>query len=344
MQGLLPNEQRYQDMERVREAGERAAKLTRQLLGFSRRQMLQLSEIDVNEVVRDVMKLLRHVIGEHIELEFVPHRRLRTLQADGGTLEQILMNLCVNARDAMPEGGKLTIRTENVNLDETFGGTHPEAKPGQYVKISVSDTGTGMDPDVLDHVFEPFFTTKEQGKGTGLGLSMAYGIVKQHEGLIYAYSQPEKGTRFEIYLPISQAEVRNAVAEEKKSGFAGGNETILIAEDDRVVRDFGARVLKEAGYAVITAKDGERALDLLKETANTVDLVLLDVIMPKMGGHAVYSQLKDIQPYARVLFCSGYNPDATETGFVAEQNLQMIQKPYDAETLLRRVRSVLDEA
>ena len=341
--GLSPDVQAYQDMEQVLKGAGRAATLTRQLLAFSRRQMIKPVNLDLSEVVTGLSKMLHRVIGEHIELELDLGADTRTVRADPGTLEQVLMNLCVNARDAMPSGGQLVIQTEHVVLDDAFCETHLWAEPGHYALLSVTDTGVGMPPDVVAHVFEPFFTTKETGKGTGLGLSMVYGIVKQHGGLTHCYSEPSRGTCFKIYLPsVERIAATNQKAEDTSAAQVGGTETILLAEDDEMVRNIAVLTLESGGYRVLVAKDGEEALRLFEEHLEDIQFALLDVVMPKVGGREVSDTIRAFKPCLPVLFSSGYSTSAIHAGFVVEEGLETIQKPYSPNALLRKIREVLD--
>ncbi|MEA2085363.1 MAG: ATP-binding protein [Thermodesulfobacteriota bacterium] len=331
----------YAELKEVMKAAKRATTLISQLLAFSRRQVLELAYLDLNEVIADMMRMLRRVIGEHITLEVISGRDLGTVRADRGQIEQILVNLCVNAHDAMPMGGEITIETENVRIDEKFCESHPWAKPGRYILLSVTDTGCGMDKETLARVFEPFFTTKGIGKGTGLGLSTVYGLVNQHGGMVHVYSEIDKGTTFKIYLILAER-AATAVGHKIEGPIQGGTETILLAEDDIGVRNLSQIILEKAGYTVLTAVDGEEALSVFKNHADEIDLALLDVIMPKLGGRAVFNHIREQRPDIRILFCSGYSMNAVHTDFILDKGLQLIQKPYQRNDLLRRVRDALD--
>lgn len=338
---LSPEDLHREELEQVKSAAQRAADLTRQLLTFSRRQVIAPVDLDLNEVAGNLMKMIRRVIGEHIQLEFIPGYGLRTIYADRGQIEQVLMNLCVNARDAMPEGGKIAIATGNTALDPSFRATHPEAKIGPHVALCVSDTGCGMDPAMLSHIFEPFFTTKDPGKGTGLGLATVYGIVRQHDGLIEVESQEGIGSQFKIYLPSVD---REAVPISHPAPLSGppGRETILLAEDDEAVRQLGKRILENAGYRVLTAGDGEEALGLFERFQDSIDLMLLDVVMPKLGGRALMDRIQSRCARMKFIFASGYSEQALHTGFVLNSGIDLIKKPYRAEELLKRVREVIE--
>ncbi|HOZ46938.1 MAG TPA: response regulator [Candidatus Hydrogenedentes bacterium] len=341
MGDLQPEDRPYQDLQEALEAGQRAAALTEQLLAFSRRQILKPKEVNLNELIAHLMKMIRRVIGEHIELQIVPAPDLALVKADPGRIEQVLTNLFVNARDAMPRGGRITIETENVTLEEpTY--EHPAlARPGRYVMFRVTDTGCGMDEKTRAHIFEPFFTTKGVGKGTGLGLATVYGIVRQHNGFIQASTDIGKGTAFRIYLPALD---RTVVAETPKETIdpKGGNETILIAEDDKPVRNVASRILKQAGYHVLTAADGEEAVRLFEKHSQAIDLILLDVVMPKLNGPQVHERVKTLRPAARVLFTSGYSLSAMAASTVVDEGPRLLQKPYEPDELLAAVRDALD--
>ena len=325
----------------IDQAAERASALTRQLLAFSRRQVLQMEDLNINSVVENVTKMINRVIGEDIRLNVVPGQRMGTVHADCGQMEQVLLNLCVNARDAMPDGGAVTIETENVMMDGEYCDAHAWATPGRYVLLSVTDTGCGMDAQTQTHIFEPFFTTKELGKGTGLGLATVYGIVAQHQGMIQVYSEEGRGTTFKVYLPSFERPA-STVGTKVVGRATGGTETILVAEDDEALRKLIARVLNDAGYAVLLAADGEEALTIFTKHAMNIDMCLLDVVMPKVGGKTVYDVLRRQYPRLRFLFSSGYSTNAIHTDFVLKDGIELIQKPYAPGALLRKVRQVLD--
>ena len=341
MDGLPPSEQRYQDLDLVLQSADRATVLTRQLLSFGRRQVLQRTHVDPNQVIAGLTKLLRPLIGENIELQTRLAPDLVPVFADAGQLQQMLLNLCINARDAMSEGGRLIIRSQNISLTEGFCMSHPGAKPGPYLVLSVTDTGSGMTSDVKARIFEPFFTTKELGKGTGLGLAMVYGMVKQHGGIINVYTEPNLGTTFKIYLPTAVG-LATAPEEGPTKHARGGNETILIAEDESVVRNLAVRILTQAGYSVLVAADGAEAVELFEANANEVSLVLLDAIMPKLNGHQTYDRLKLKNPHLPVVFCSGYDPESGQVKLLVDKGVRMVQKPYDPDVLLLDVREALD--
>ncbi len=328
-------------IEEMLKAGRRARTLVSQLLAFSRRQVLDMRDVDLNDVVTDMMKMIRRILGEHIALETIAGHGLGIVRADPGQIEQILMNLCVNAHDAMPEGGTITIETKNVQIDESFCKSHAWAEPGSYALLSVTDSGCGMDDKTLANVFDPFFTTKELGHGTGLGLATVYGLVKQHQGMVHVYSEVAKGTAFKVYLPLVERAPEAADGKIETSA-PGGSETILLAEDDVTIRELSQSFLESAGYTVLTASDGEEALHVFDEHADEIDLALLDVMMPKLGGRAVFNRIREARPGIRVLFSSGYSMNAIHTSFVLDEGLQLLQKPYPRDVLLQRVREVLD--
>ena len=329
-------------VEQMIKAGTHAKTLTSQLLAFSRRQVLEMEALNLNEIISELMKILRRLLGEHIALDILGGHDLGIIRADRGQLGQILTNLCVNARDAMPEGGTITIETENIRIDEDYCKIHAWATPGRFVLLSVTDTGCGMNEKTLAHAFDPFFSTKEVGKGTGLGLSTVYGLIKQHSGTINAYSEIDKGTTFKIYLPIIERAAA-AVGDKIEGPVPPGTETILLAEDDEMVRDVCKSILKQAGYTVLTAYDGEEALRVFEEHEAEIDMVILDVVMPNLGGKQVYAQIHEKFPHMRFLFASGYSLNAIHTNFVLHKGLSLIQKPYQRSQLLRKVREVLEK-
>ena len=341
MEGLPPDEQRYEDLGRVVQATQRATTLTHQLLGFSRRQLLQRKRLAVNDLANDVVKLLSPLIGEHIDHKTILDEGAGTVNVDPGEFQQVLVNLCLNARDAMPSGGELVLKTEGVVLSEAFCEAHENVAPGQYTVLSVSDTGCGMPPEVKERAFEPFFTTKDVGKGTGLGLATVYGIVQQHGGAIYVYSEPGQGTVFKIYLPTVDSPAENGGFEQPAPA-RGGHETILVAEDEPVVQDIVTRVLQESGYTVLLASDGEEALRVFHENRSNISLALLDAVMPKLNGREVCRRIRAECPETKVVFCTGYDPETAQSQSIVDDNLRLVQKPVSPEDLLDTVRDVLD--
>ncbi len=340
-ESLPPDDARRELVREVARAGDRAAALTRQLLAFSRRQVLAPRVLDLNALVADLSKMLRRLIGEDVELTTVLQEGLWEVTADPGQLEQVLMNLAVNARDAMPRGGRLTVETANVELGEDFARAHPEVRPGRYVLLAVSDTGVGMTPEVQARIFEPFFTTKERGKGTGLGLATVYGIVQQSGGHVTVASEPGVGTTFQVYLPRAERAGRVSVAPAGRPA-AAGSETVLLAEDDDAVRFFTRIALEQAGYAVLEATGGEEALALAERHAGPVHLLVTDVVMPRLGGRELAGRLQGRYPGLKVLFLSGYTDDAVVRHGVLHEEVNFLQKPFTPAALTQKVREVLD--
>ncbi len=331
-------------LEPMMKAGDRAKSLVSQLLAFSRRQVLQVQDLDLNDIITDILKMIRRLIGEHVTLDFVPSDNLGTVRADRGQIEQILTNLCVNARDAMPEGGTITIKIENILIDDAFCASRAWGTSGPYAMLSITDTGCGMDDKTLGQIFEPFFTTKEVGKGTGLGLATAYGLIMQHDGQVEVESKVGVGTTFKVYLPLIERESA-IVGEKTESTITGGTETILLAEDDDMVMALCKTTLEDAGYTVLLARDGQEAVHVFNDHYQVLDLVLLDVVMPKLGGRAVFGKIREKCPDMRVIFSSGYNTDnAIHNNFILDEGLTLIQKPYRSTDLLQLVRATLDQA
>jgi PAS domain S-box-containing protein len=330
------------NIENMLEGADRAAHLTKDLLLFSRKQVSERKPVDLNKVIRKVEKFLKRVIREDIESKIILQDRPIMALADSHQLEQVLMNFATNACDAMQTGGAFTVTTEQVHLNEDFTESHGYGKPGTYAMITVSDTGKGMDEETRTRIFEPFFTTKEVGKGTGLGLAVVYGIIKQHEGFINVYSEPGKGTTFRIYLPIIAPETRELTREHQEETPSRGTETILLAEDDESVRSLSKTVLAEFGYTVIEAVDGEDAVIKFKENKDIIQLLLFDLIMPKMSGKEAYDEIRKIKPDMKVIFASGYAPDLVLQKASLENGALLIFKPVSPMKLLRMVRSVLD--
>lgn len=325
----------------VMEAGEKAAALTRQLLVFSRRQVVEPTIFSLNDLVSDVEKMLRRLIEEHIELVTRPAPDLGLINADRGQIEQVLVNLVVNARDAMPDGGRLVIETDNVSLDETWAAAHPGAGPGRYVLLAVTDTGSGMTDEIKAHLFEPFFTTKERGTGTGLGLATSYGIVQKHGGYISVYSRVGVGTTMAVYLPRAEEEPKERAAPEEKR-LPRGDETILLVEDEVAVRRVATRLLEGQGYRVLDAGDGYEALKILDFQQGEIDLLVTDVVLPGMSGRELAEKVRAEKPDLKVLFCSGYTDDVILERRLLEGGEQLVQKPFTIQQLACRVREALD--
>jgi two-component system, cell cycle sensor histidine kinase and response regulator CckA len=338
---LGANDPMQDDVEQIRRAGERAADLTRQLLAFSRQQVVEARILDLDEVVSGMEKMLRRLVGEDITVRFSKTERLGKVKADPGHIAQVIMNLVVNARDAMPDGGSITIETTNTVIDEQYASEHIGAAPGSYVMLAVSDTGTGMDKQTQQRIFEPFFTTKEQGKGTGLGLSTVFGIVKQSGGSIWVYSEVGTGTTFKVYLPRTD-EVDRVPMQPAEVSTLRGREVILLVEDDDQVRLVARTILKRNGYRILEARNGGEALLLCERHQGEIDLLLTDVVMPQMSGRELSERLLQIRPTLKVLFMSGYTDDAILHHRVVAPGIALLQKPLTPDLLLRKIRSVLD--
>ena len=341
LRDLPPGDAKRGDVEEIRKASERAASLTRQLLAYSRRQMLQPEVLDLNVVVAEMDRMLRRLIGEHITLVTVLAPDLGRVRADPNQIEQVIVNLAVNARDAMPDGGHLTIETANVELDESFAQAHLGSVAGAYALLAVTDTGTGMDVTVRAHLFEPFFTTKEVGKGTGLGLATVYGIVKQSGGYISVYSEPGHGSSFKIYLPRTVAPAESA-GSAQKGGPTQGTETVLVVEDEPAVLSLSQRALEAQGYVVLAAADPPAALRVVERHGGTIHLLLTDVVMPTMSGAELAERLLSQRPGIRVLYMSGYPGDAAVQHGALPSGSAFLQKPFSPDGLARKVRDVLD--
>jgi CheY-like chemotaxis protein len=329
-------------IEEVLAAGERATHLTQSLLAFSRKQALDIKPVNINSVVTGIKNMLSRIIGEDIEFRTTVSDRGLTVMADYGQIVQVLMNLATNARDAMPDGGLLTIHAGHVELDNEFVKAHGYGNAGEYALISVTDTGKGMDEATRERIFEPFFTTKEMGRGTGLGLAIVYGILKQHNGYINVYSESGKGTTFKIYLPLIKEE-----AEDKERPVLslpeGGTETILMAEDDEALRRLMKDILENSGYSVIAAVDGEDAVNRFIEHKDKIQLVILDVIMPRKSGKEAYETIKWMRPDIKAVFMSGYSDDVMQKKGMLDRDVDLILKPVSPNELLRKVREVLDK-
>jgi two-component system cell cycle sensor histidine kinase/response regulator CckA len=340
--GQQVKEEGRESIIQIRNAGERAAGLTRQLLAFSRKQVLQPQILDLNALVSEQEKMIRRLIGEDIQFSVRCDPHLHRICADPVQIQQVILNLVVNARDAMPTGGNLTLATRNVDLDENFARDHPKAPPGSYVLLEASDTGCGMPPEVLARLFEPFFTTKEIGKGTGLGLATVLGIVDQSGGVIDVHSQPGLGATFRIYLPQSGVSRSGKSKSSSADILPHGKETILLVEDDDGVRGLAALILRGAGYRVLEARDGDEAKAVFRERNTAFDLLLTDVVMPKTSGPQLVGQLLADTPQMKVLYMSGYLDDAVVRYGVVEQGMALLQKPLTPRSLLQKVREVLD--
>jgi len=327
-------------------AAERAARLTRQLLMFSRKNIMQLEPLDLREVVGNMSKMTERLIGENITLEFQPPEKLPPVQGDAGMIEQVVLNLSVNARDAMPQGGTLTISLMAMSINAIFAETHPQARVGHFVRLRVTDTGTGMDAGTLSHVFEPFFTTKEVGKGTGLGLATVYGIVKQHEGWVEVSSEPGKGSTFDIIFPaVTKAE---AIAKKDTSPggspVAGGTETILIVEDEEILREMAREILQNYGYNILEASSGKEAFDVWNRHTDEINLLLTDMVMPEgISGIQLAERLLTDRPDLKIIFTSGYSSNEVSAELMARSQARFLQKPYSHNDLAKIVRDCLDK-
>jgi two-component system, cell cycle sensor histidine kinase and response regulator CckA len=341
LDNFSPNDPLREDVKEILLAGKQAATLTSQLLAFSRKQLIQQTILDLNKIVREVGKMLDRLLGETIQLKFKLQSNPGLILADPGQMHQILMNLAVNARDAMPAGGKLEIKTADVILDETYVRKFPFVKSGLYVLLAMNDTGIGMDASTQERIFEPFFTTKKPGSGTGLGLSTVYGIVKQNNGFILVESELGKGTNFKIYLPCAEGAAAPLNVEEQSATVVCDGGTVLLAEDESSVRTLISRILRKCGYQVLEASNGKEALEIAGNHNGTIDLVLTDSVMPGLSGKEMVSQLENQRPGTKVLYISGY----TNTGIVHEDVLEpgiaFLPKPFTAEQLLQKIQSVL---
>ncbi len=337
------NDPRWADVQEIKRAAERAASLTRQLLAFSRRQVMRPQVLNLNALIGDLEKMLRRLIGEDIELITVLEPDLWLVRADPSQIEQVILNLVINSRDAMPAGGEVTIETRNRWIDAEYAGQHLEVEPGPYVMLAVSDTGVGMDEEIQAHIFEPFFTTKEDGKGTGLGLATVYGIVKQSGGHIWFYSEPGIGTTFKIYLPRVKEKAR-PLERKRPTSMPRGTETILVVEDEEIVRSLACRILAQYGYTVLEAGRPEQALQVAQDHEGPIHLLLTDVVMPGMGGREMADRLIAARPEMRVLFVSGYTNNTIAHHGVLEPGVAFLQKPFTPAALLHHVRKTLDRS
>ena len=338
---LEPGDPRRQDMTEIQNAGQRAAALTRQLLLFSRQQVLEPKVLDLNEVLANMDRMLGRLLGEQVELKLLPGARLGRVRADRGNIEQVIVNLVVNARDAMPNGGRVTVETTNVLADEAFAERHLACKPGHYVRLAVTDTGTGMDAATRARIFEPFFSTKEHGKGTGLGLSTVFGIAQQSGGGVWVYSEPCHGSTFKVYLPRVDAEL-DPIEPEPPVGDLLGTETILLVEDEQAVREVARRILERHGYSVLVAESAPDAVRLCDEHPGTIALLITDVVMPELSGGQLAQRALLKRPELKVLYVSGYTDGSVEAQGGLPQGVAFLQKPFTSELLSGKVRSVLD--
>tara|TARA_R110002096_G_scaffold42143_2_gene113510 strand:+ start:29848 stop:31530 length:1683 start_codon:yes stop_codon:yes gene_type:complete len=339
LQATETDPERLADLQTILDASRRASELTRRLLALGQRQSLQLETGSVNTLVDSVVSMLRRVIPADIALNVLPAHDLPLVSMDSGQIEQVLMNLSLNAKDAMPNGGRLTLETEHVVINGDFVREHPWARPGRYILLTATDTGQGMAPKVLNRVFEPFFTTKSSHNGSGLGLSVCRGIVEQHGGMIHAYSEPDVGTTFKIYLPVAER-AATSVGTKVTGPVPGGSERLLVADDEEQVRRIVRRILEGAGYSVVTVSDGALALEA--SFGEEFDLVILDAVMPNMGGRATFDALRAHSPTLPILFASGYGAEELSARFLSDISAPMLPKPFDPDGLLRMVRCLLD--
>ncbi|MDA8123552.1 MAG: PAS domain S-box protein [Deltaproteobacteria bacterium] len=338
---MAGDEQALHDLDEILRCAERASTLTRQLLTFARRQIIEPVNLSLSTLVADLMKFVGKVVGEHIEVKTSLGKNVPTIHADRGQIEQVVMNLCLNSRDAMPEGGRLVVEAEDVYLDEEYVSQNPYMRTGRYALLTVSDTGVGMDEKTRERVFEPFFTTKGPDRGTGLGLSMVYGIVKQHNGFIHVYSEPGKGAAFKVYFPAIEAQPDAIPTIRREETVRGGTETILLAEDEEAIRVLAERILTGFGYTVRVARNGEEAIEIFRQHKEIV-LAVLDVVMPRKGGKEAFEEMHKQNPRLKVIFMSGYSPNAIHDSYVLTAGMPFLQKPFGPTILARKIRDVLD--
>ncbi|MDX1777171.1 MAG: ATP-binding protein, partial [Desulfobulbales bacterium] len=340
---LEHDSQAYQDVETIKESGEKAAMLTGQLLAFSRKQVMKMQPVDLNAVIEGMSKMLLRLIGENITLKLFLDNGISSITGDPGQLEQIILNLAVNARDAMPDGGHIIIETSEIELEKEYVDQHPDTKPGRHVLLSLSDTGTGMTEETRQQIFDPFFTTKERGKGTGLGLSTVYGIVKQHESQISIYSEPGRGSTFKIFFPAADTCAASRT-EEHETGIPAGRETILVAEDDRTIKRMIRNYLEPLGYELLLADNGVQAMELSRSYEGEIDLLLTDVIMPEMNGQELADLMRKERPGVMIIFMSGYTDEVIAHHGVLEPGVNFIQKPVTPSKIARVLNDVLKSA
>ena len=338
-----PNQSFYENLLEIKEAAQRSADVTRQLLAFARKQTIAPKVIDLNEVIENILKMLRRLIGENIDLLWIPGKKLWPVKIDPSQLDQVLANLSINARDAITSEGKITIETGNVTLDKSCCNNHPGFPPGDFVQLTVSDNGCGMDQETLKNLYEPFYTTKELDKGTGLGLATVYGIVKQNDGFINVYSEPGKGASFKIYLPCHTVDDEQVHTKDKTGIELRGKESILLVEDELSILKMTEMMLKRLGYTVLTANTPGEAINIAREHSDKIDLLLTDVVMPEMNGQDLLKSLLPISPNFKTLFMSGYTANVIAHHGVLDEGVHYIQKPFSIQNLSVKLREVLDD-
>ena len=340
---LEDNDALLEYIEQISKATDRATDLIGKLMAFSRKQVIEPQIININSIVSESQNMIGRIIGEDIELDVIPKQGLPNVKSDPGQIDQILLNLVVNARDAMPDGGKLIIRTDGVVIDEEFCRLNFEVEPGEYVILSVSDSGIGMDEYTKTQVFEPFFTTKKEGKGTGLGLSTVYGIVKQNKGFVNVDSEIDVGTTISVYLPCVYEKIKSA-QQEPGEEVPRGSAIVLLVEDEEILRNLAKSILEKQGYKVLEAKDAEEAFSIFMRCRDNVDLLLTDLVMPGISGKQLADQLKPILPNMRILFMSGYSEEVVDNYGIMKEGVNFIKKPFGCEDLARKVHEVMNEA
>ncbi|MFP4038002.1 MAG: ATP-binding protein, partial [Desulfobacteraceae bacterium] len=339
---ISPDDQLYQDLSEVLSAAERSTQITRQLLAFARKQAFSPQVLDLNETIDGMLKMLQRLIGEDLELVWLPGKELWPVKMDPSQVDQILANLCVNARDALEGGGKITIETHPVTLDKPYCAAHPDFSPGEYVLLAVSDNGCGMDRETRDRVFEPFFTTKDLNEGTGLGLSTVYGIVKQNSGFINVYSEPGRGTTFKIYLPRNTGNAGQVRPRDKEQLPLGQGETVLIVEDEASVLELSQKMLEKLGYTVLTGSTPGEAIELAEGNSARIDLLMTDVVMPEMNGKDFAQRLRARHPDLKVLFMSGYPASIISNQGQLEEDINFLEKPFSMSEMALKVREALE--
>jgi two-component system cell cycle sensor histidine kinase/response regulator CckA len=342
LDGIEPSDPLFLDLQEIRKAAQRSADLTRQLLAFARRQTVSPRVLDLNDTIAGMLNMLRRLIGEDIELAWLPGHDLWKVKVDPSQIDQVLANLTVNARDAIAGIGSITLRTENAVIDASQRSGDVESLPGAYVLLTVTDSGVGMDKKVLEHVFEPFFTTKEVGKGTGLGLATVYGIIKQNRGFVSVSSEPGQGATFKIYLPRFEGKCAEASIEDPGNHLPGGTETVLIVEDEKAILKLGKAILERLGYRVLSANTPGEAIRLAREYASDIHLLITDVVMPEMNGRELAQRLASLRPRMQCLFMSGYTADVIAHHSILDEGVNFIQKPFSMKPLAAKVREVLE--